>query len=351
VAKEYFSKTLLSWYNRHKRELPWRGESNPYKIWTSEIILQQTRIAQGWDYYLRFTDRFPTIESLANASEDEVLKYWQGLGYYSRARNLYAGAKYVMQKHHGVFPVDYDEILKIKGVGEYTASAIASIAFNLPYATIDGNAFRVLTRIFGVNTPIDTTVGKKEITSLANELIDKKQPGIFNQAIMDFGSLQCIPVHPDCDICCFAFDCVAKKRSLQDVLPVKCQKKKMKTRYFYYFRIYHHEKIFIRKRAGKDIWKGLYDYPLLETDKELSEEKIFSHPFVLNTFNGCIWTIHSISPIYKHQLTHRLIVARFITVILTEGKPAFDNSILLIPEAEMDNYPVARLIEKFNFKL
>jgi A/G-specific adenine glycosylase len=342
-----FSKTLLTWYSHYKRELPWRGESNPYKIWVSEIILQQTRIAQGWDYYLRFIKRFPTVLSLSNASEDEVLKYWQGLGYYSRARNLHAGARYIMQEHHGIFPHTYKDMLKIKGIGEYTASAIASIAFNLPYAAIDGNAFRVLTRIFGIDTAVDTTLGKKEITLLANQLMDVKQAGLFNQALMDFGSLQCLPTHPDCEACCFAFACVAKRQYLQDVLPVKSQKQKVRTRYFYYFRICQQEEILIHKRSKKDIWKGLYEFPLLESEKELSTDEILSNPFLTDILNGCTWTVNAISQPCRHQLTHQLIIAQFLTITVTAGNLHFHQSMLRIPEADMDNYPVARLIERF----
>jgi A/G-specific adenine glycosylase len=344
---KHFSKTLLTWYGHYKRELPWRGETNPYKIWASEIILQQTRIAQGWDYYLRFIDRFPTVEDLATASEDEVLKYWQGLGYYSRARNLYTGAKYIVNEHKGIFPRRYEDILKIKGVGEYTAAAIASIAFNLPYAAIDGNAFRVLTRVFGIDTPIDTTSGKKEITALANQLLDTKQSGLFNQALMDFGALQCLPAHPDCDCCCFAFECMAKRQCLQDILPLKSKKPKVRTRYFYYFRIYRQSEILIRKRGENDIWKGLYEFPLFESEKELSEDEILSNLFLRDILDGCTWTLNTISSQYKHQLTHQLIIAQFITVTITKGKPHLYNSMLSIPEADMDIYPVARLIERF----
>jgi A/G-specific adenine glycosylase len=342
-----FSSVLLEWYNHYKRELPWRGETDPYKIWISEIILQQTRIAQGWDYYLRFIDRFPTVVELAHATEDEVLKYWQGLGYYSRARNLHTGAQYIVKDHQGIFPQTYKDILKIKGVGEYTAAAIVSIAFNLPYAAIDGNAFRVLTRIFGIDTPIDTVTGKKEVTALANRLMDTKRAGLFNQALMDFGSLQCLPVRSECDQCCFSFSCVAKRQYLQDVLPVKSQKPKMRTRYFYYFLIRNHGEILIHKRGANDIWKGLYEFPLLENETELSMDEILSHPFLLNMFSGCCWSVDAVSPLYRHQLTHRLIIAQFITIVLTEGNPHLDGSLQVIRETEIDKYPVARLIERF----
>ncbi len=342
-----FSEIVLKWYSHHKRELPWRGEKDPYKIWISEIILQQTRIAQGWNYYLRFIERFPDVADLAVASEDEVLKYWQGLGYYSRARNLHAGAKYIMEQHNGIFPHRYEDILKIKGVGEYTAAAIASIAFDLPYAAVDGNVFRVLTRIFDIDIPIDTNAGKKEITILANQLIDKKQGGVFNQAIMDFGSLQCTPNNPDCGQCCFAISCKAKQKDLQHLLPVKSQKTRMRTRYFYYLYFHDHGKTFIQKRGEKDIWKGLYEFPLIESEKELPIDEVLSDPFLVNILKGCTWVVDAVSSLYKHQLSHQLIIAQFITIVITKGNPVLNKLLLEIRESEIDNYPVARLTERF----
>lgn len=342
-----FSKIVLQWYAHHKRELPWREEKDPYKIWVSEIILQQTRIAQGWNYYLRFMERFPTITSLAEAPEDEVLKQWQGLGYYTRARNMHTGAKYIMQQHKGIFPKQYEAILKIKGVGEYTAAAIASMAFGLPYAAIDGNVFRVLTRVFGIDTPVDTLSGKKEIKDLADCLIDKKQAGLFNQAMMDFGSLQCISPLPDCDPCCFAFGCIAKQKEIQTLLPVKLQKTKIRTRYFQYFHIRKQEKTYIHKRRGNDIWKGLYEFPLVESEKELSIDEILSHPFLTHFLTTCKWTVQRVSALYKHQLSHQLLIAQFITIAITEGNPLVDNTFIAIKEQEINAYPVARLTELF----
>ena len=345
-----FSTTILEWYSHYKRELPWRGENDPYKIWVSEIILQQTRIVQGWNYYLRFIERFPSVADLANASEDEVLKYWQGLGYYSRARNLHAGAKYLAEHHKSTFPCQYEDILKIKGVGEYTAAAIASFAFNLPYPAIDGNAFRVLTRIFGIHTPIDTLTGKKEITILANKLIDKKQAGIFNQAVMDFGALQCTPLNPNCEDCCFALFCVAQQKNLQSVLPVKSLKIKIKTRYFYYLYIQNKEKTIIQKREKKDIWKGLYEFPLIESEKELSIDEILIHAVLKKILKNCTWTLVSASSLYKQQLTHQLIIAQFFTIILTKGDWVVKAPLCSIPASEIDSFPTARLMERFIVK-
>jgi A/G-specific adenine glycosylase len=341
-----FSTTLLKWYTHHKRELPWRGEKDPYKIWISEIILQQTRIAQGWNYYLRFIERFPTVTDLANTTEDEVLKYWQGLGYYSRARNLYTGAKYIVSKHNSKFPYQYENILKIKGVGEYTAAAIVSMAFNLPYPAVDGNVFRVLTRIFEIYTPIDTHAGKKEIISLANKLLDKKQAGIFNQAIMDFGALQCTPANPNCELCCFDVLCKAKQKNLQSVLPIKSQKTKIRTRYFYYLHIRNYGKTIIQKRNEKDIWKGLYEFPLIESEKEMSTDEVLSDSLSKNLLKNSAWAIASVSLPYRHQLSHQLIIARFISIVITKGNPVINAPLFLISESELEKYPVSRLMER-----
>jgi len=341
-----FSKTLLEWYRHNKRELPWRGERDPYKIWVSEVILQQTRIAQGWDYYLRFVERFPSISHLAAASADEVLKYWQGLGYYSRARNLHVGAKYIMEKHQGVFPADPDAMRQIKGVGAYTAAAIASIAFDLPLPAIDGNAYRVLTRLFGIATPIDTSTGKKEIADLAAQLLDTERPGLFNQALMDFGALQCLPASPKCTDCCFSFSCIAKKQNLTALLPVKSQKTRIRTRYFYYLQLRKHGKTCIRQRSAKDIWQGLYEFPLIETEKALSQEEVLAHPYTLNILRDCQWTVEAISPVYKHQLSHQTIFGQSIVVTINKGSPLIEENMLVVADEDVRWYPVSRLMEK-----
>jgi A/G-specific adenine glycosylase len=342
-----FSTILLKWYDVHKKELPWRGEKDPYKIWISEIILQQTRIVQGWNYYLRFVERFPSVECLASASQDEVLKQWQGLGYYSRARNLHAGAQYIMEQCGGVFPQTYDAILKIKGVGEYTAAAIASLGFGLPFAAVDGNVFRVLTRIFGIDTPIDTSKGKKEITDLANQLLDKKQAGTFNQAMMDFGSLQCVPSNPDCENCYFGAICLAKAENKQAVLPIKSQKLKIRNRYFYYLFIRNQQQTFLQKRTKKDIWQGLYEFPLIESDVELEEDVVFSHPYFVQLFGKYSWQVDSISTVYRHQLSHQLIMAKFFTLSIPDEDAFFDANMTVLPLQEIDHYPVSRLTDKF----
>jgi len=341
-----FSKTLLEWYRQNKRELPWRDEQNPYKIWVSEIILQQTRIAQGCDYYLRFVERFPNISQLAEASEDEVLKYWQGLGYYSRARNLHAGAKYIMKNHKGIFPENHADILKIKGVGEYTAAAIASFAFQLPFPAVDGNLFRVLTRIFGITTPIDTAAGKKEVTKLAMQLINSTHTGTFNKALMDFGSLQCTPSLPKCSDCCFSFFCVAKKQDLTTLLPVKSKKISIKIRHFYYLHIINGEKNYICKRSAKDIWQGLYEFPLIESEKKLLQEEILGHPYTVGILKNCQWAIETISPVYKHQLSHQTIFGQNLVIKINKGMPLFGKNMLAVSIKELERYPISRLMER-----
>ena len=223
-----FADTLISWYEDHKRDLPWRGEPDPYKIWVSEIILQQTRVQQGWDYYIRFIDNFPDVKALAEADEDRVLKVWQGLGYYSRARNMHAAAREIMEKHGGHFPNEYDKILSLKGIGNYTAAAISSIAFGLPYPAVDGNVIRIVSRIFGICDDVTQPAVVKKITAICETEIDSNRPGVFNQAAMDFGAIQCVPRNPNCDECPFQSSCYAYNNHLVDILPVK--KKKAESR-------------------------------------------------------------------------------------------------------------------------
>jgi A/G-specific adenine glycosylase len=333
-----FASTLLKWYDIHKRELPWRNETDPYKIWISEIILQQTRVVQGWDYYLRFIERFPNLQAIYDAGEQEVLRYWQGLGYYTRARNIYAGAVYLIETCRGIFPNSYDEILKIKGVGSYTAAAIASFAFHLPYPVIDGNVLRVLSRLHGIYDPIDTDLGKKKITDLAN-------PSIFNQAMMDFGAIECTPQQPQCEHCYFSNSCFANLHCEQNILPVKRHKTKTRNRFFYYLHIEKGNHVYLQKRIGKDIWKGLYEFPLWETEEPIVEKNLYNHPYLQSCFVDTNWKIKHISPIYRHILTHQIISAVFIHIIIT--KPIQFPQAILIDKTDIDNYPVSRLMEKY----
>ena len=264
-----FSKVLIQWYLQNKRDLPWRKTNNPYPIWLSEIMLQQTRVAQGMPYFLSFTTAFPTVFDLAKADEEHVLKLWQGLGYYSRARNLHKTAQYIAGELAGVFPKSYSELLKLKGVGEYTAAAIASFSYNEVVPVVDGNVFRVLSRYFDVETDIAQASAKKEFAALAFELMPKENPAIFNQAIMEFGALQCVPKSPNCSICIFNDSCAALQKNKVDQLPVKSKKLKVRNRYFNYL-ILEDEKgnTLIQKRTDKGIWHNLYEFPLMETEKE-----------------------------------------------------------------------------------
>ncbi len=268
-----FSNTLIMWYLINQRDLPWRKSNNPYLIWLSEIILQQTRIAQGTSYYEKFVTEFDTIFDLAEADEKTILKLWQGLGYYSRARNLHSTAKIVASEYNGQFPRSYTELIKLKGIGDYTASAIASIAFDQPYATVDGNVYRVLSRVFGIKTPINESQGIREFKLLAEELLNPDDPGTHNQALMEFGALVCTPKKPKCDSCIFNDTCYALQEKRIDVLPVKLKKLKIRKRYFNYLVIdFKGESTLIQQRKKKDIWQNLYEFPLYETHHDLQDE-------------------------------------------------------------------------------
>lgn len=262
-----FSNVLIKWYLQNKRDLPWRKTDNPYLIWLSEIMLQQTRVAQGTPYFLSFTTAFPSVFDLANANEEQVLKLWQGLGYYSRARNLHKTAQYVANELSGKFPDNYNDLLKLKGVGEYTAAAIASFSYNEPVPVVDGNVFRVLSRYFDVETDIAASSAKKEFAALAFELMSKDNPAVFNQAIMEFGALQCVPKSPNCGICVFNTSCAALQKKKVDQLPVKSKKLKVRNRFFNYLVVSDdNENTIIQKRTAKGIWHNLYEFPLIETD-------------------------------------------------------------------------------------
>ncbi|BEG98276.1 A/G-specific adenine glycosylase [Bacteroides sedimenti] len=338
-----FSNKLIDWYSVNKRALPWRETTDPYLIWISEIILQQTRVVQGYDYFIRFVERFPTVKSLAEADEDEVMKYWQGLGYYSRARNLHTAAKSIL----GDFPKSYDEILSLKGVGEYTASAICSFAYNLPYAVVDGNVYRVLSRYLGIDTPIDSTQGKKLFASLAAELLDKSNPGIYNQAIMDFGAIQCIPSSPDCNVCPLVDSCIAFAEKLTRVLPVKQGKTKSSNRYFNYIYVRMGAYTFINKRSGNDIWKNLFELPLIETEHLLSEEEFYALPQFQQLFtSGEEPMIRCLERNVKHVLSHRIIITNFYEVVLSEHSKSFSNY-KKVAIKDIDQFAVSRLIHLF----
>lgn len=343
MSEKYISKSLIKWYEANKRELPWRDISDPYRIWISEIILQQTRVNQGLSYYLRFIERFPDVKALAIANEDEVLKYWQGLGYYSRARNLHKTAQIIAEKHKGKFPNSYTDIVLLKGIGAYTAAAVCSFAYNQAYAVVDGNVYRVLSRLFAIETPIDSNKAKKEFSELATNLLDKSKPGIHNQAIMEFGALQCIPVQPDCNACPFQKTCKAYKLDLVDKLPIKASKTKVRERFFNYFLIQYQSKIYIQKRTEKDIWQNLYELPLIESNKLFEPEEIGTNDFLTNIENI---EISSTTSTFKHILSHQRIFARFFSVTVSD-KNNYLNQLIEINCNEIDNYAVSRLTSLF----
>ena len=303
-----FTKPLIKWYLENKRDLPWRNTKDPYLIWLSEIILQQTRVAQGLPYYNNFVKTFPTVFNLAKASEQEVLKLWQGLGYYSRARNLHYTAKEIVSKYNGVFPDNYKQIIALKGIGDYTASAIASIAFKENCAVVDGNVYRVLARFYGINLPINSTTGIKKFKNLAQTLIDTSQPDVFNQAIMEFGAIQCAPKNPSCSNCIFNTKCYALQKNEIDNLPVKLKKGKVKTHYFNFLvPISKNNKTILQQRKLKGIWQNLYEFPLIETSKKATKSKIIEHPVYKQILSYCTvnhLTLFNDKPI-NHKLTHK----------------------------------------------
>ena len=340
-----FGRILIEWYQNNRRDLPWRRTKNPYLIWISEIILQQTRVAQGYDYYQRFVKRFPDVFSLADADEDEVMKYWQGLGYYSRARNLHAAARSMAEA--GGFPKTYKEVLALKGVGGYTAAAICSFAYGMPYAVVDGNVYRVLSRWLGIETPIDSTEGKRIFAEVAAEMLDKAQPGLYNQAIMDFGALQCTPVSPNSMFCPFIDTCVARQKGLVDTLPVKQHKAKVTNRYFNYIYVRMGAHTLINKRTGNDIWKNLYELPLIETESEVPEEKFYALPQWQEMLaEGEVPSVRLVQKGVKHVLSHRVIYANFYEVILPENAASFAQYQRIRIE-DLHKFAVSRLVNQF----
>lgn len=309
-----FTNQLLNWYKKHKRNLPWRTTTNPYYIWLSEIILQQTRIEQGLPYYEAFTTKFPTLKDLATADEDAVLKLWQGLGYYSRARNLHFTAQYIYNELNGIFPKSYAEIIKLKGIGPYTAAAIASFAYKEPVAVVDGNVFRVLARFFGIYDDIAVTKTRNVFQNLANELISSKHPDLFNHAIMDFGATVCLPANPKCEICVFNENCFAFLKNEVAKLPVKNKKISVKNRYLNYLILRNNNEIAIQQRIEKDIWQQLFELPLIETASD-NEEKLFLHLSNLYPNNN----IKKITPnSIKHKLSHQQLHINFYEINLSE---------------------------------
>ncbi|MFM6946709.1 MAG: A/G-specific adenine glycosylase [Flavobacteriales bacterium] len=324
---------LIKWYENHKRDLPWRHTKDPYQIWLSEIILQQTRVDQGLPYFLKFVHAFPTVECLASATELEVLNLWQGLGYYSRGRNLHRTAQIIAHEFAGKFPDSYEGLLQLKGIGPYTAAAIASFAYDLPHAVVDGNVFRVLSRYFGISLAINSTVGKKTFEKIAAEVLNKKLPALHNQAIMEFGALHCKPVAPKCPDCPLQFSCVARAEDKVQLLPVKEKKIKVRKRYFvYHLEIDAQNRLAFERRNAGDIWEGLYQFPLQELPTENAQLAY------LLDFEG-LWK----SPKFKHVLTHQKIEAFFVLAPMQEKKEEKIHYSL----QEISELPLPRLIDKF----
>lgn len=340
------SQKLINWYQVYKRDLPWRQTSDPYKILLSEFILQQTRVDQGIGYYYKFIEHFPNVEELAKANEQEVLRLWQGLGYYSRARNLLHTAQFIVSEHNGEFPKDYLKLLALKGVGDYTAAAIASHAFGLPYAVVDGNVYRFLARYFGIEEAIDSGKGKKLFKDIANELLDKQTPSLHNQAIMEFGALQCKPQNPQCTNCPFMEDCQAFADNKIDLLPIKKGKTKVRNRYFNYFIVQNKKKeISMKKRTERDVWFNLYDFPLIETHTHLSELELLETNAIEIFFKSSNYTIKKIFPIQIHLLSHQKLHLRFIELDLVS-----ENLIEKFRDyslEEIEKLPLPRPIDQF----
>ena len=337
-----FHLLITDWYRQNKRDLPWRNTKNAYFIWLSEIILQQTRVNQGMNYYLKFIDHYPTAAHLANASEQEVLADWQGLGYYSRARNLHYAAKDIATIHGGKFPQTFEEIRKLKGIGDYTASAIASFAFDLPHAVVDGNVFRVLSRVFDIETPIDTTEGKKIFDELAKQLLDKEHPAIHNQAIMEFGALQCVPSNPNCSICPLMSKCLAFQNKTISERPQKRGKIVPRNRYFHFMQFSRENELLLEKRTGKDIWQHLFQFPLVEFPEELTPD---SAREILIKETGMIPA--SVSQPIKHILTHQRIYAYVWTFEGFPDQDKFHSDWIIVPKDELSLYPIPRLLDRF----
>ncbi len=346
-----FTKNLLDWNQQsNTRQMPWKGESDPYRIWLSEIILQQTRVEQGLGYYERFIQRFPGVRDLALAEDSEVFKLWEGLGYYSRCRNLLATARWVAFENNGHFPDNYSDLLQLKGVGPYTAAAIASFAFQEPKAVLDGNVFRVLSRYFGINTPIDSLSGKKLYAILADALLPQTAPGPYNQAIMDFGAVICKPQLPLCDSCIQKADCEAFKLGIVADLPVKEKSIKRRTRYFYYFRLNWKGAYYVRQRQGNDIWQDLHEWVLVETTEQQSEDTGIYLKLLKKELGSIKVRQVSVSAEVKQQLSHQTIIGRFITAELTTPlAPAFGYQLLSKEQVSKLAFP--RFITAFSPKL
>jgi A/G-specific adenine glycosylase len=347
AGKGTFSDLLLEWNKtKNRREMPWKGEKDPYKIWLSEIILQQTRVEQGLGYYQRFIEAFPNIRALAAAADAQVFKLWEGLGYYSRCRNLLQTARQIATLNNGVFPTTYGEILALKGVGPYTAAAISSFAFGLPHAVLDGNVFRVLARVFGISLAIDSTEGRKKFSELADHLLDKESPGLYNQAIMDFGATICKPMAPVCVSCPFNETCHAYLNDEVDILPLKGKKINIRHRWFYYLVLEKSGKTMIRQRISRDIWNQLFEFPLIEATGEEPIPTILEKAEHAGWLKAKTYEVITVSPVLKQQLSHQLIAGRFIRIRILKnwtGKPDGE----WVTGKEFESYSFPKFIRQY----
>ncbi|MCC7502023.1 MAG: A/G-specific adenine glycosylase [Flavobacteriales bacterium] len=342
-TRSWFSQRLAPWYRAHGRDLPWRRTRDPYRIWLSEVILQQTRVDQGTAYYERFVEQYPTVADLAAAPEGAVMKLWQGLGYYSRARNLMTAARQVVQEHGGTFPSSFPELLKLKGIGDYTAAAIASIVFDRPEAVVDGNVYRVLARVFGIDTPIDSSEGRKAFRELAYSLLDPKSPGDHNQSVMELGATVCLPRNPACEDCPLSSRCIARKEGRIDRLPVKVGKIKVRDRYFHYLIIRSGERVWLHQRTGKDIWRDLYQPPLIETDGAGNKAQVSRSAKDLLGYQP---ELVALAGPVRHVLSHQVIQARFWNVV-DPRRSTMPEGWFLVGPTELKDHAVPRLIERF----
>lgn len=344
------SLSLLNWYDKNKRSLPWRETRDPYCIWLSEVILQQTRVNQGLDYYHRFLNAFPDVQSLAAASEQEVLKQWQGLGYYSRARNLHHAAKEIAGKYKGIFPSTAAELKKLKGIGDYTAAAVASICFDEPVAVLDGNVARVISRMHALDIPVDSTEGRAFIVEEASCMLKNQHPGTFNQALMELGALVCTPKNPDCPACPLSVACLALKRNETERFPLKLPKKLPTLRYLNYLvaSFEDREEVFflVKKRTANDIWKGLFDFQCIETAQAATVEDVLGMAEKQGFFSGLPYIIKQVSGEHIHQLTHRRLIARFIHIQL-QGVPGTLHNATAVSKHQLAGLPVPRLIDRY----
>jgi A/G-specific adenine glycosylase len=344
--KKYFTKNLLRW-NMHsnKRSMPWKGEKDPFKIWLSEIILQQTRVEQGLEYYNRFVESFPNIVALATTHETKIFKLWEGLGYYSRCKNLIATARTISSEYNGKFPEKYEQILALKGIGPYTAAAIASFAYNLPHAVVDGNVTRVLSRYFGIKEPIDSSKGKKLFTALAEELLDKKSPGVYNQALMDLGATVCKPANPLCNLCPLKAKCSAYLNNTVNELPVKQKALVKKNRWIYYLVAEHNGKVLVRKRSAGDIWENLYEFVRVESIKPISLGELKKLKPFGRSLNDVSITVNNISKEYRQQLSHQSIHGQFVFAKLNSPLKMKDHEAVTLKQ--LKKLPFPRFINSY----